>query len=138
MSWLQFQRSRGLIFLFNGKKADYPNSCPAPIGSWQAHNNTARSSNGPWPKGTFKYAYYNSHPEVGYAPGCHPTSYGCEGIHVFQVSGREGMGVHAGRTKGQAGVVGGKTMGCIRVPVDAMRTINNQFLMDPLVEIVVE
>ena len=32
------------------------------------------------------------HKEEGLAPGCFPRTYGCFGIHVFEVNGRSGMG----------------------------------------------
>ncbi len=57
-------------------------------------------------------------------PACHATAYGCSGIHVFAVPGRPGIGVHSGRTKGEPLSLGGKTLGCIRVPPGAMIQIN--------------
>jgi hypothetical protein len=71
-------------------------------------------------------------------PVCHATAYGCYGIHVFSVPHRPGIGVHAGRTKGEPMAVGGKTLGCIRVPACAMQTINQVHMADKLLAIIVE
>ncbi len=136
MSWLLFRRSQGLIELFEGTPPAIPHDfIGPPIGSWPAHNDTTSSSEGPWPDGVFDWSHYNAHEEMGFAPGCYATAYGCEGIHVFEVDGRAGMGVHAGRTHGEPGHLGGKTLGCIRVPADAMTIINSVHNADPLVKI---
>lgn len=108
------------------------------VGVWPAHNDAASTSKGPWPKGTFKFSHYNAHAEMGLAPACYSTAYGCHGIYVFEVSGRPGMGVHAGRTLGQPDRTGGKTLGCIRVPVGAMQEIGRVQARDPVTSIRVE
>ena len=109
MSWLRFSRSSGRITLYGGAA---PNYCalnyPDQIGDWPAHNNAVSKSKGPWPAGVYRWSHYKAHAEAGSAPSCHNTAYGCSGIHVFSVSGRPGLGVHAGRTKGQDDVLGGK------------------------------
>ncbi len=133
MSWLKFSRSRGRISLYLGNTTG--NFVEVPQAEWPAHNNATSTSNGPWPDGIWKWSHYNAHAEAGMAPACHPTAYGCFGIHVFAVTGRPGIGVHAGRTHGEPLDLGGKTLGCIRVPVDAMLLINTTHNTDPLVGI---
>lgn len=135
MSWLRFERKAGKIEIFAGGAPG--NFVSVPQGSWPAHNKTAKSSKGAWPKGMWTYSHTNPHAEMGLAPACHASSYGCSGIHVFTVPGRTGMGVHAGRTFGQDDVVGGVTLGCVRVPDNAMVRINEIHAADPLLAIVV-
>lgn len=136
MSFLVFHRSQKRIDLFEGAPPAKPSQFTGPpIGSWAAHNDTTSTSNGEWPDGVFSWSHYNEHAEMGAAPGCYNTAYGCEGIHVFTVPGRSGMGVHSGRTDGSDGKVGGKTLGCIRVPNDAMHAINAQHSKDALKKI---
>lgn len=136
MSWLHFSRSKGQITLYGGDPKTY--GPPHLLGIWPAHNRTAKKSKGAWPSGTWKWTHYNTHSEAGMMPACHPTTYGCFGIHVFDVKGRSGMGVHAGRTNGQDDVLGWNTMGCVRVPPNAMTKINSVHGTDPLVSIKVE
>lgn len=138
MAWLEYSKITGRLNLYNGPPPESGPFIGPPIGSWPAHNDTASNSDGAWPEGSYDYSHYNSHVEMGFAPGCFNTSYGCDGVHVFSVPGRSGMGVHAGRTFGQTGKVGGKTLGCIRVPVDAMKAINDWHRHDPLVTIQVD
>jgi hypothetical protein len=136
MSWLLFDRKRGALSLYTGAAPSLPHMFVGPpVGYWKAHNQTGSKSQGAWPVGVYKWSHYNEHAEMGYAPGCYPTAYGCEGIHVFSVPGRLGMGVHAGRTKGEPGLTGGKTMGCIRVPTEAMSSINSLHNRDALTKI---
>jgi hypothetical protein len=139
MSWLRFDRATGQINLFTGSPPAQPMAFfGPPVMAWPAHNQTTSDSNGPWPYGVYPWSHYNAHAEAGFAPGCYSTAFGCEGIHVFTVPGRPGLGVHAGRTLGQPGVAGGKTHGCIRVPDDAMQRINQTHSSDPLKLIVVK
>jgi len=87
-----------------------------PLGSWSAHNDTASTSNGAWQDATFRWTGYNPHTDQpGFGPSCFRTAYGCQGIHVFNVPNRTGMGVHSGRVNYVAFPegVGGKTLGCI-------------------------
>jgi hypothetical protein len=138
MAWLSFDRRSGDISLFGGPPPSDPRLFVGPpIGRWSAHNETASTSGGAWPSGVYSWSHYNEHAEAGLSPGCFRTSYGCDGIHVFSVPGRAGMGVHGGRTFGQSNKVGGKTLGCIRVPADAMEAINRVHQQDRLVKIVV-
>lgn len=138
MSWLVFRRNSGRVELYNGVYDRNFIGPPHLRYSSVAHNNTTANSNGAWPTGTYTWSHYNLHADMGAAPACHPTAYGCYGIHVFSVNGRSGMGVHAGRTQGQAGALGGKTLGCVRVPADAMVEINNAHNADPLTHIIVD
>ncbi len=73
-------------------------------------------------------------------PACLVTAYGCNGIHVFDVQGRSGMGVHAGRMnfRSPTSPLGGKTLGCVRVIDEAMTAINSMHNIDPLEAIVIE
>src|SRR4051812_5583718 len=112
MSMLLFDRQSGRIGLVRRSKDGKANL----VGIWPAHNATASKSQGQWPKGTYKYAGYSLHAEMGLGPACSASAYGCFGIYIFDVDGRPGMGVHAGRTHGEPGRLGGKTLGCIRVP----------------------
>ena len=135
MAWLEFDRIRGEIALYkSGPPGDWG---VAPSWIWPAHNETAKSSKGPWPPGIWGWSHYNAHVEAGLMPTCHPTKYGCFGIQVFTVPGRPGIGVHAGRTQGEPIAVGGRTLGCIRVPAAAMQTINEHHSTDQLLAIVV-
>ena len=136
MSKLTFQRGSGIITLTSAEHKI--------VGVWRAHNNVARSSNGPWPVGTYPWSHYNPHAEAGLAPAGYHEAYGRTGIHVFTFQGRngaivrEGLGVHAGRTFGGAFQLGGVTNGCIRVPTEAMQAINDTHRVDPIREITVE
>ena len=130
MSRLIFQRNHGILTLTT---ADHKIA-----GVWRAHNHVASNSNGLWPIGTYAWSHFNMHDEAGLAPAGYHAPYGRTGIHVFTVHGREGMGVHAGRTLGQPLAVGGVTNGCIRVPTEAMQMINDTHLRDPIQEITVE
>jgi hypothetical protein len=134
MSWLRFNRAMGRLDLYAGDGVgSYVNQL---LGCWKAHNDVALSSNGIWPNGTYKWSHYNAHLEAGLAPGCMPTAYGCGGIHVFDVPGRSGMGVHGGRTQ-VLDTPGGKTLGCIRVAEEAMMALNSVHPSDPIQSIVV-
>jgi len=106
------------------------------LGVWRAHNRVA-SGHQVWPIGTWPYAGYNAHPllsEPSTVRDCWSGSgipkgedpgIGCFGIHIFDVTDPngttiDGLGVHAGRTEAPPGgslySLGGKTLGCIRVP----------------------
>jgi len=131
MSWLIFKRSAGRVLLIEGSYSAQKGAYKVKA-SWPAHNEAASTSAGPWPNGVFKYSTYNEHTEMGLQPGCYRTAYGCFGIHIFDVTGRSGMGIHAGRTFGQPDLPGGKTLGCIRVPNNAMEVINSVHNTDRL------
>jgi hypothetical protein len=106
------------------------------VGRWSAHNNVAKKSRGEWPPGFYPYSHYNAHAEAGLLPASAKTAYGGTGIHVFIVPGRSGMGVHAGREIDYS-KLGGVTLGCIRVPADAMLEINRVHAGDRLTHIYV-
>lgn len=135
MSWLLFNRTKGTLSLYEDNHPD--NKVAIPTHTWVAHNNTTKTSKGPWPNGTWTWTHYNAHPEMGKGSKCHNTAYGCTGVHVFEVKGRTGMGVHSGRTDGSDDKVGGKTLGCVRAPTNAMQTINEVHRTNPIVAIVV-
>lgn len=138
MSWLLFNQIAKQIELYRGKAPNYcAEQYPSKLGACSAHNEVANSSEGKWPSGVFTWSHYKLHAEMGLAPGCHRSAYGCFGIHVFNVPGRTGMGVHAGRTQGEPNKLGGKTLGCIRVPVNMMEQINQVHNKDTLEAIMV-
>jgi len=132
MSWVYFNRNTKKIALFSGSTVGFVMADLQSYGSWTAHNDVASKSSGNWPTGVYKYSHYNAHAEEGLRPGCYRGAYGCDGIHVFAVPGRSGMGIHAGRTTGAPDILGGKTLGCIRIPPNAMETINKIHRTDPL------
>lgn len=133
VSYLKFERI-GQVSLYN--KGD------SIVGTWPAHNIAARSSKGNWPVGKYLWSHYNRHAEALKAANCKSTAYGCEGIHVFEVSqhGRSGMGIHAGRAA-NSGIfgnnIGGLTLGCVRTSERAMQQINSLHNVDPLQSIVI-
>lgn len=136
MSWLIFKRSEGKIYLMAGKPDD--KAVHKVIGKWDAHNRTQSSSNGPWPSRNEPYPYvrHNLHGEEvtrnkGLAAFYVAEKFGGQGIHLFDVPGRPGMGIHAGRsyrTNTRTGVnygeLGDVTDGCIRVTPTAMYEIS--------------
>lgn len=125
MGWLLFDRGSRRLSVFDGPAPDSPGQFVGPpVQSWPAHNDTASRSNGRWPPGIYRWSHYNPHGDMGAPPVCFSTALGCQGIHVFAVAGRPGLGIHAGRTRGAASAVGGVTMGCIRVSDEAMMAIN--------------
>ena len=126
MSKLTFRRESDQIVLTSRHRM---------VGLWAAHNDVARSSRGRWPDGKYVWSHYNPHAEAGLLPAATHAAYGSTGIHVFTVHGRPGLGVHAGRTTGKPFELGGVTLGCIRVPAEAMFMINETHRIDPLEEI---
>ena len=155
MSWLLFERDQGTLTLFRGSpNKDFRSSLTGSgfIGKWKAHN-IAVISHGPWPNGTWKWGYYKRHLKdqlfqrnrdgttTAFYPGCFDTPYGCSGIHIFNVPGRPGIGVHAGRETWQQyidGTPNGKTLGCVRTTEYAMHQINFTHFRDRIVLIVVK
>jgi RHS repeat-associated protein len=102
LSDLAFDRNSGTLTLFSNKGTL--------IAQWPAANNTTQSSNGPWPNGTYDFSNYNRHLESDLT-----GPYGANGIFIFDVLARSGMGVHSGRS-GPAS----KTLGCVRTNEEAM------------------
>lgn len=136
MSWLVFKRTVGKIYLVEGYHPKN-NRVSRVKASWPAHNEVTTNSHGICPNGVWPWTHYNAHSETGLRPACYKTAYGCDGIHVFKVPSRTGIGVHSGRTKGEPGILGGKTLGCIRVPPEAIEYINKIHNKDPIEVIVV-
>lgn len=134
MSVLIYMEQKKQIVL--GKIVTSPKLLLKEVGRWEAHNEVTRSSNGVWPAGFYKWSHYNAHTEEGYYPAAYNATFGGAGIHVFIVEGRTGMGIHAGRSIVPS-KPGGKTLGCIRVPADAMISINNAHRDDNLSHILV-
>jgi len=113
MSRIEFDRSAHLVRL---KGADES----VLAGPFEACNNTDSHSKGPWPDGSYAYLGYNSHAALS-----DPDSeYGADGILIFDVPGRVGMGVHSGRRSIPDGL--GRlgpahcTLGCVRTTDEAM------------------
>ena len=76
---LAFSRSAGTVTATNQNGTV--------IGAYPAGNLTARSSNGPWPDGTYSPSHYNAHPESG------PDGpYGSNGIEKMGSGSFEKMG----------------------------------------------
>ena len=106
------------------------------LGTWDAANFVDSRSKGIWPNGQYNFAYYVDHPDD--PP---ESAYGSHGILIFEVPGREGMGVHSGRQ----GVPDGFgrsgfehcTMGCVRTTDDAMAQLIRTHQMDPIASIVI-
>jgi hypothetical protein len=114
LSDLVFNRANGTLTVYDSQSNQ--------VGQFPAANNTTRSSNGPWPNGMYDFSHYNSHPESG------PTGpYGSNGIFVFDVPGRYGMGVHSGRRGPES-----PTLGCIRTTDEATGFLKNLNSTDPL------
>ncbi len=120
LSTITYDRNSGTITIYdnNGNQ----------VGQYTAGNNTTSNSNGPWPNGTFPYSYYEPHPES--APN---GPYGSNGNFIFDVPGRSGMGVHAGRNGPDL-----KTLGCIRTTNDATEFLKQLNSTDPLQTITVQ
>jgi hypothetical protein len=105
------------------------------LGQWLAYNNIGdrprfnpdESLVRPFPDGTWTFAYPKAHPE-------NVVSFGRNGILVFNVPGRSGLGVHSGRNGPES-----ITDGCIRTTDQAMATIIKLMQSgDPLTTITVE
>ena len=114
---LTFTRSAGTLVTLGGAV-------------YQARNNVASNSRGPWPIGIFTFQRYDPKPE-----GLEPDPegpFGAHGILIFDVPGRTGMGLHAGRATSPDGLdrcgIDHCTEGCIRLWEADMA----QLLGDPL------
>jgi RHS repeat-associated protein len=113
---LDFSRSSGTLTATNQNGTV--------IGVYPAGNLTVRGSGGPWPDGTYSPSHYNRHPESG------PTgAYGSNGIIVFGVNGRTGMGLHSGRSGPNS-----PTLGCVRTTDDAMGYLVDRTSRGTLIE----
>ncbi len=94
------------------------------VGTFPAANNAQSSSKGPFPAGTWNYDYYKPHPNSGVN-----GPYGSNGIFIFKVPNRSGLGVHSGRANscdlaGRCGV-SHATNGCIRITDPATKLIKS-------------
>jgi hypothetical protein len=151
MAKLTFQRDAGILILTSSEHKI--------VGVWHAHNKV-KNGHQVWPTGTWPYERYNAHTLLS-SPStvrdCWNASgisekenpgIGCFGIYLFDVTDQsgtpiDGLGVHSGRTDappaGALYSLGGKTLGCIRVPPAAMLAINQEhFGGDAIREITVE
>jgi hypothetical protein len=104
---------------------------------FDACNNVDSHSHGPWPPGTYPFAWYDKAAADG-----PDGAYGSYGVLIFSVPGRSGMGVHSGRYTvpdglGRTGMAHA-TMGCIRTTDEAMAAIIGAYAGDPPTEITVE
>ncbi len=94
------------------------------VGVYPAANNAQSTSRGPWPEGTYTYAYPTTHSDD--APN---SRFGSNGNFVFNLPGCQGCGVHSGRANSTdlAGRSGTEyaTNGCIRTTEQATQKINN-------------
>lgn len=113
---LDFSRSSGTLTATNQNGTV--------IGVYSAGNFTVRGSGGPWPDGIYSPSHYNRHPDSG------PTdAYGSNGIIVFSVDGRTGMGLHSGRSGPNS-----PTLGCVRTTDDAMGYLVDRTLRGALID----
>jgi len=122
LSSMTFNRANGSLTLYD-KDGNVVAVCTAA-------NNTTRSSNGPWPNGTYPFSSHNNHPPDPNGP------YGSYGIDVFDVPGRTGMGVHSGRAN--SGGPSHPTLGCVRTTDDCMKQITDWQTHDPMTDITIQ
>jgi RHS repeat-associated protein len=122
LSSLVFNRANGTLTLLdnNGNV----------VAVCTAANNATRSSNGPWPNGTYPFQSHNNHPPDPNGP------YGSYGIDVFDVPGRTGMGTHSGRAN--SGGPNHPTLGCVRTTDGCMKTITDWQSHDPMRQITIQ
>ena len=126
-----------LVYNNNTHTFDVRNGSGQTVGTFPAGNNAQSGSRGPWPAGTYNYAYHTTHP--GDAPN---SPYGSYGNFVFNVPGCVGCGVHSGRANstdraGRSGV-NFATNGCIRTTDNATRIIEQlQQSGDPMTTLTV-
>jgi hypothetical protein len=123
MSSLEFSRSASTITLLAATGET--------VGQWDAANFVDSHSDGPWPAGTYNFDHCGTHADD--APN---SAYGSNGIFVFNVPNRTGMGVHSGRRDiaDGAGRSGFRhcTEGCIRTTDEATAQILATHGADPL------
>ena len=107
------------------------------IGQWTAYNNAQSTSNGAFDAGTYTFSHRTEH-----AGSNAESGWGSNGVTVFNVVGRTGMGVHSGRatTADQAGRTGPQhaTNGCIRSTDAATEQIETTHATDPIESLTVE
>jgi RHS repeat-associated protein len=95
---------------------------------YDAANFVTKTSKGNWPNGTYPFTHFNQHPESDVT-----GPYGSQGIFVFDVPGRSGMGIHSGR-KGPTS----PTLGCVRTNEDGMKELTDLNAVDPIKEFTVQ
>ena len=122
LSSMVFNRGNGTLTLYD-KNGHVVAVCTAA-------NNTTRSSNGPWPNGTYPFSSHNNHTPDPNGP------YGSYGIDVFDVPGRTGMGVHSGRAN--KGGPNHPTLGCVRTDDNCMKQITDWQAHDPMTDITIQ
>jgi hypothetical protein len=119
MAKLTFRRSTRTIILTSSDHKI--------LGIWKAHNDIVPLEHGHhhvvFPLGTWTYDRYEAHQGENLNHAAFHDRFGGMGIHLFNVHGLTGMGVHSGRTTGEPFKLGGKTLGCIRVTREAMTAI---------------
>ncbi|MGE4291995.1 MAG: RHS repeat domain-containing protein [Desulfovibrio sp.] len=97
----------------NGTSWDFP-----------ADNRTVRG-HAHYPSGNFPFAWHSEHDGAD-----ENSSYGSNGNFIFDVKGRTGMGVHAGRAN--KGGIHHPTYGCIRTTDTATNKMSEVHKVDPL------
>ena len=112
LSYLVYDSSQGQLILMGDDMLE--------VGRWEAANNPDTGL-APYPAGSFRFSWWNPHPESGVN-----DKFGSYGNFIFDVPGREGMGVHSGRA--DSGGIEHGTKGCIRTIDDATRVIRDAHL----------
>lgn len=90
----------------------------------------SRSISGPSENQVCPYSGYNPHPESG-----PDNAYGSNGIFIFTVPGRPGMGLHSGRQNN--GGPNHPTLGCIRTTDNGTSLLKYLVATDPLTSMIV-
>eukprot|EP01084_Bolivina_argentea_P053281 97809_1 len=92
--------------------------------SYEAYNKPDSTSNGPFPNGTFSFEHFVRHDlSKENKKSKDYNAYGNIGNVVFKVSGRTGMGIHAGREDKANGKPTWWTKGCIRTSESTMEAL---------------
>jgi RHS repeat-associated protein len=121
-----------LIFTPSNDSVTVVNGAGQAVGTFPAANNAQSSSRGPWPEGTYRYAYHVDHPDDSV-----DSPFGSYGNFVFKVPGCTGCGVHSGRAnkrdrRGRSGVHFA-TNGCVRTTDPATQFLSQLIAAgDPL------
>lgn len=119
-SYLFFNRTEQRLYLYSREGTL--------IGSWNASNNVSADAE-PWPDGTYTFFGFSPHSNANPS-----NSISNSGIYIFEVPGRRGLGVHAGRNNNWQH----PTKGCIRTNEESMSQIRATHANDPLTHIRVE
>jgi hypothetical protein len=129
MSNVVFHRTARKLQLFSDGVA-------TPVAEFEADNNVDSHSRGEWPNGIYSYSHWTPH------PGDDANSmFGQHGIFLFDVAGREGMGIHAGRqlVKDGLGRMGPAhcTLGCIRTTDEGTEAMLRLHAQQPITQLMV-